>query len=403
MKIDQDRLLEDLTVLSKIGRDPTGGGITRKALTKEDAEARSYVAGRMRQAGLEVHHDEVGNLRGVRAGKHAQPSVMTGSHLDSVPSGGRLDGPLGVVGAIAAVEALGGVETERPIEVTVFVGEEGSRFPRGTIGSAAMSGHVDVAKILELRDADGISYAQALSTYGDAGAAISARTRPHAFVELHVEQGGLLEADGLPIGVVTAIAGLVQRAVTFSGDANHAGATPMHLRKDALLAAAEWALGIEVAARELGCVGTVGKLEVFPGGKNIIPGRVESICDLRAADARTLDMVDQRVQDLLGGAERRGVGVSQRLLQRVDPGPMHELAMAAVERAAKNAKLASRRMLSGAIHDALHMAETCPSTMIFVPSKGGRSHCPGEDTDPKDLVQGCEVLAYTLVELAGAP
>jgi allantoate deiminase len=403
LRIDQDRLLEDLTVLSEIGSDPSGGGITRKALTKEDAEARAYVAGRMRQAGMEVRHDEVGNLRGVRRGRREEAPVMTGSHLDSVPSGGRLDGPLGVVGAVAAVEALNRAEvaTERPIEVTVFVGEEGSRFPRGTIGSAAMSGHVDVAKILELRDPDGISYAQALLTYGDAGAAIPAQTRPHAFVELHVEQGGLLEADGLPIGVVTAIAGLVQRMVTFSGDANHAGATPMHLRKDALLAAAEWALGIEAAAKELGCVGTVGKLEVFPGGKNIIPGRVETICDLRAADARTLSMVDLRAQELLGAAERRGVGVKERLLQRVDPGPMHELAMAAVERASARAELKSRRMLSGAIHDALHMAESCPSTMIFVPSKGGRSHCPGEDTQPRDLVQGCEVLAYALVELAG--
>ena len=399
MKIDQARLLEDLNVLSKIGLDPAGG-ITRRALSAEDAEARRYVAKRMREAGLDVRHDEVGNLRGVRRGRQDSPSVMTGSHLDSVPSGGKLDGPLGVVGAIAAVEALNraGVETARPIEVVVFVGEEGSRFPRGTIGSAAMSGHVSVEKIWELRDSAGARYQDALATYEDVGAAIPARTNPFAFVELHVEQGGVLESEKLDIGVVTAIAGLVQRAVIFHGDANHAGATPMHLRHDALLAASEWALGIEAAAKQLGCVGTVGKLEVFPGGKNIIPGRVEAICDLRAAEANTLDAIDERARALLQNA--RGVKIEERLLQRVDPGPMDERAMLAVEKAAKAAGFTSKRMPSGAIHDALHMAECCPATMIFVPSIGGRSHCPTEDTDPRHLAQGCEALARSLVELA---
>jgi allantoate deiminase len=391
-----ERLFEDLNTLSKIGLDPAGG-ITRRALSREDAEARQHVAERMREAGLEVRHDEVGNLRGLRRGKKDLPPVMTGSHLDSVPSGGKLDGPLGVVGAVAAVEAIR-EETLRPIEVVVFVGEEGSRFPRGTIGSAAMSGHVAVEKIWELRDPDGIRYRDALATYEDEGAAIPARTNPFAFVELHVEQGGVLESEKLDIGVVTAIAGLVQRTVTFVGDANHAGATPMHLRHDALLAAGEWALGIELAAKELGCVGTVGKLEVFPGGKNIIPGRVQAICDLRAADPKTLDAIDERARALLQNS--RGVKVEERLLQRVDPGPMHERAILSVEMAAKAAGFSAKRMPSGAIHDALHMAECCFSTMIFVPSIGGRSHCPTEDTDPRHLSQGCEVLGRSLIDLA---
>jgi hydantoinase/carbamoylase family amidase len=399
MKINQDELLADLDKLAQIGRN-ADGGITRRALSVEDAEARRHVQARCRELGLEVRHDQVGNLRARRRGKRDLPPVMTGSHLDSVPSGGRLDGPLGVVGALAAVEALGDIETERPIEIVVFVGEEGSRFPRGTIGSAAMSGHVAVEKIWELRDADGISYREAMATYGDESEPLPAREPPFAFVELHVEQGGVLEADGVPIGAVTAIAGLVQRQVTFFGDANHAGATPMELRKDAFLAAATWALGIEAAARSLGCVGTVGKLEVQPGGKNIIPGRVDAICDLRAADAHTLDAIDERVRTLLGAARERGVTVDERLLQRVEPGPMDERAIAGVERAARAAGLASRRMPSGAIHDALHMAEVCPTSMIFVPSIGGRSHCPTEDTEPRHLVLGCEVLARFLVEFA---
>ncbi len=413
VRIDQARLLADLERLGEIGLG-TDGGITRRALSREDAEARAYVAGRMRAAGLDVRHDEVGNLRGRRKARDGaawdsrELVVMTGSHLDSVPSGGKLDGPLGVVGALCALEALdaAGVQTRRPLELIVFVGEEGSRFRRGTIGSAAVSGHVSVADVLALVDPDGIVYRDALGTYGDEGTPIAARAEAgaiHAFVELHVEQGGVLEAAELPIGAVTAIAGLVQRTVTFLGDANHAGATPMNLRHDALLAAAEWALGIERAAREVGggAVGTVGKLTVEPGGKNIIPGRVDAICDLRAPSRELLSALDDYVVSSLHGiGDKRAVELEQRLLQRVEPGPMHELAIAAVERGAAAAGLRAQRMTSGAIHDALHMAEIAPSSMIFVPSIGGKSHCPTEATDPHHLAQGVEALAHTLAILA---
>jgi hydantoinase/carbamoylase family amidase len=189
----------------------------------------------------------------------------------------------------------------------------------------------------------------------------------------------------------------------FHGEANHAGATPMHLRKDALLAAGRWALALEEAARGLGggAVATVGKLEVFPGGKNIIPGRVEAICDLRAPELRLLEALDARALAALDTAKERGVRAEPSLLQRVTPGAMHERAMQAVEAAARACGLGSRRMPSGAIHDALHMAELTAATMIFVPSRGGKSHCPEEDTDAAELEAGCRVLAHTLAELAG--
>jgi hydantoinase/carbamoylase family amidase len=260
--------------------------------------------------------------------------------------------------------------------------------------------------VLALVDPDGVVYHDALATYGDAGPALPAKAEAgaiHAFVELHVEQGGVLEAANLPIGAVTAIAGLVQRTVTFLGDANHAGATPMDLRHDALLAAAEWALGIERAARELGggTVGTVGKLTVEPGGKNIIPGRVDAICDLRAPTPELLSAIDDYVVSSLHGiGDKRAVELEQQLLQRVEPGPMHELAISGVEHGAQAAGLRSRRMTSGAIHDALHMAEIAPASMIFVPSIGGKSHCPTEATDPKHLAQGVLALAHTLAILA---
>jgi allantoate deiminase len=406
IQIDRTRLLADLEVLAEIGRG-SEGGITRRALSKEDAAARNYMKQRMVGAGLTVTHDEVGNLRG-RFGSGEHAVVMTGSHLDTVPAGGRLDGPLGIVGAICAVEALGrvGFSPKRPVEVVVFVGEEGSRFRRGTIGSAAISGHVEVEAIHALVDGEGISFRDALSTYGDEGPRRPARARKgevHAFVELHVEQGGLLEAEALDIGAVTAIAGLVQRQLSFLGEANHAGATPMHLRHDALLAASTFALEVERIARELGggAVATIGKFEVFPGGKNIIPGRVEAICDLRAPAAALLSALDDRVCAALGTAgQARGVSTRESLLQRVEPGPMDERVIATIERAAAAAHVKSKRMISGAIHDTLHMAELCPSAMIFVPSTGGRSHCPEEETAPEALERGCEVLARTLAELA---
>ncbi len=409
IKIDSDALMTDLANLAKIGRG-ADGGITRRALSAEDRDARDYVIARMRWVGLQVRHDEVGNVRARRADDwgNTNPSVMTGSHLDSVPSGGRLDGPLGVVGAVAALDALGRakVACKRPLEVVIFVGEEGSRFPRGTIGSAAISGFRSVAEIYALIDPEGVSFASALKTYADRGQPMEARVETgsiYAFVELHVEQGGVLEAARVPIGVVTAIAGLVQRQVTFIGVANHAGATPMAIRKDALTRAAEWVLAIEQAAHKIGSgvVATVGQFEVFPGGKNIIPGRVEAICDLRAPTKELLDAVDKEVMATLA-ASKRDIAVDERLLQRVEPGPMHERAMTAIERTSSSAGLKSQRMLSGAIHDALHIAEIAPSSMIFVPSIGGKSHCPDEDTAPEHLVQGCEVLARTLADLANS-
>jgi hydantoinase/carbamoylase family amidase len=259
--------------------------------------------------------------------------------------------------------------------------------------------------VLALRDADGVTYREALASYGDEGAPLPARVARGgiaAYVELHIEQGGVLERLGVPIGAVTAIAGLVQRSVRFEGVANHAGTTPMDLRRDALLAAAEWALGVERCARAVGggTVGTVGRFEVQPGGRNIIPGSVEAICDLRAPNASLLDILDGCVVAALQQSARRSVSATPRLLQRVEPGPMDERVVAAVERAASAAGFASHRMVSGAIHDALHVAEVCPASMIFVPSRGGRSHCPEESTDVEHLAAGATVLAHALAALA---
>lgn len=400
-------LERDLAALAEMGKDPAGG-MTRLALSESDAAARNYVRGRMEELGLEISHDVVGNLYGRRPGTDAGAApVLTGSHLDTVPRGGRYDGPLGVVGALEALRLIGRTATRRPIDVVVFVGEEGSRFGRGTIGSAAVAGDVPLADIFALKDAAGVSYAEALKTYGDdpakARALPFARGASHAFVELHIEQGGILEASGVPIGVPLAIAGLLQHVIRLTGDANHAGATPMDLRRDALAAAAELILAVEKAAHEVGhgAVGTVGRAEVEPGGFNIIPGVVTIGTDLRATRPEHLDALDRLVRAAAADiAARRRVPIDVKQRQRVEPGPLDERVVAAVERGAAAAGYRSHRMFSGAIHDALHMANHCPSGMIFVPSKGGKSHCPEEETPISEMLRGCETLARTLVDLA---
>lgn len=400
MRCSGDRLARDLEALAALGVDPTGG-MTRLALSESDAAARNYVRAEMAAIGLTVEHDEVGNLFGRRG--TGTGVVLTGSHLDTVPRGGRYDGPLGVVGALEALRALdeAGFVGTRPIEVAVFVGEEGSRFSRGTLGSAALAGDVPVATILDLVDKEGVRFAQALKTYGDVGAPRPARRfrgEVSAFVELHIEQGGVLESRKLDIGAVTTIAGLVQHVVRLVGDANHAGATPMDLRRDALACAAEIVLAVERAARG-GAVATVGRLEVEPGGFNIIPGVVTLSMDLRAPTPAQLDELDASVKRAVEEiSTRRGVAAELTTRQRVEPGPMDERVISAVERAAQG--LGCTRMPSGAIHDALHMANFCPSGMIFVPSRGGKSHCPEEDSGLDEMVRGCEVLARTLAELS---
>jgi hydantoinase/carbamoylase family amidase len=401
-----ERLARDLAELARIGVDPAGG-ITRLALTPADAEARAVVRRAMRDLGLRVVHDDVGNLIGRRAGSDPDAApVMTGSHLDSVPRGGRYDGPLGVLGALEALRALddAGVTTRRPLEVIVFTGEEGSRFGRGTIGSAALAGDLTVEEIHALTDGAGITFGAALDSYGDEGEPRAATLPPGAvaaFVELHIEQGGVLEARGVEIGTVTAVKGLSQHVVTLRGDANHAGATPMDLRRDALAGAAELVLAVERMARELGIVATVGQLDVEPGAFNIIPGVVTLAVDARAARADDLDTHGRRLRAAVAevAARRRLIG-DLRARQRVEPGPLDERVISSVERAAQAQGLRALRMQSGAIHDALHMAHVCPSGMIFVPSQGGKSHCPEEMTPIEEMVAGVAVLARVLADLA---
>ena len=411
MKIDGARIASDLDTLAQWGRN-ADGSMTRLALSKDDAVARAWVRDRMRALGMEVWADEVGNLFGRRRGRKMTGGafVLTGSHLDSVPAGGRYDGPFGIVGPLEVMRAWNdaGVETDDDVVVGVFVGEEGSRFRRGTLGSAAASGYLKVSDILALVDADGATFAEALKTYGnDPPCTTPARIAPKAFVEMHIEQGGVLESRRIPIGAVEAIAGLYQFVATFRGDANHAGATPMALRRDALAAAAEVVSAVEFHATSIGygAVGTVGKIELAQGAAlNIIPGECTIGIDLRAPRGDILDAMEEQLREVVRRAgEKRRVETQIAVRQKVAPGPMDTRVVEALGRAAAACEMEHLRMPSGAIHDALHMAECCPTSMLFVPSRGGKSHCREEATELEDLVRGTLVLAHALRALACGP
>lgn len=405
--IQEERLWQRLMELGMIGRQPTGG-ITRLSFTKEERAAKEKVASYMKEAGLFVYEDAVGNLIGRKEGKDKDtPVVLVGSHLDSVYNGGMFDGPLGVLAAVEVVQTMNenGVETKHPIEVVAFTDEEGARFRFGMIGSRAMAGTLS-ADALHYQDANGVSIAEAMQEAGlNPNDIKKAERKPgsvKAYVELHIEQGRVLEEANLPVGIVTGIAGLVWVKFTVEGKAEHAGATPMLLRRDPLAAAAQIIETIEQEAKKTGTtVGTVGQLHVFPGGINIIPERVEFVLDLRDLDAevrdRVLQSVTERAQHI---GKERNVRVTTELLQEMPPVLCSELVQNAAKAACQTLGFDVFTLPSGAAHDGVQLAKLCPIGMIFVRSQDGVSHSPDEWSTKEDCAAGANVLYHTVLRLA---
>ncbi len=408
IEINADRLWSRLSKLAEIGRSE-GSGVTRLSFTEEERAAIDLVASYMREAHLEVREDAAGNLIGRREGSDPEaPVLLTGSHVDSVPNGGDFDGPLGVLAAVEALQVMEerGVETERPIEVVAFADEEGARFGFGMIGSRAMAGTL-TPEDLDRQDESGISIAHAMRDYGLDPEKIDEAARPedsvHAYVELHIEQGKILENEDLPVGVVTGIAGPVWLRLTLEGEAGHAGTTPMGLRCDALVAAAAIVGRVEKEAARTGTtVGTVGQLDLSPGGINIIPGRVSFSLDLRDIDQEVRDGVEARIADEAGRiCEERGIGLETQTLQRLPPVLCSDLVREAAREACEELGFEPFELASGAGHDGMHLASLCPIGMIFVRSKDGLSHNPNEYSSREDCAAGAEVLYRTLLGLAG--
>jgi hydantoinase/carbamoylase family amidase len=395
--------------LAAFNSDPGGGGITREVFTPEYMESVDYVAALMSAAGLEVRTDEFANLFGRLEGSERDaPYVLTGSHIDTTLNAGRYDGVLGVLGAIAAVRELvaSGVAPRRSIEVVAFAGEE-PRFVAGCLGSRVLTGTLARADLDNLRDRDGVSLAGALLDAGlDPDRVAAARLDPqriHCFVELHIEQGGVLEQMGVPIGVVTHIAAPHDLLVTLRGAASHAGATPMTLRRDAFSGAAEAALELErlaLASPGGTAVATIGVVRTRPGAINVIPGEVELEVDVRDRDAGTRTaLVEAFTRSLEAIAARRGLELEITTIAADEPAACSEIVVGAARRACAELGVEQIEMVSGAYHDAMVMGRQVPIGMVFVPSVGGISHSPLEFTAPEDLERGVAVLARTLAEL----
>ncbi|MFC5471972.1 Zn-dependent hydrolase [Cohnella suwonensis] len=382
-------------------------GVTRLLYTDSWKEAQHYLAETMKEAGLAVRWDKVGNLIGRLEGRDPQaPVVLTGSHVDTVRHGGHLDGAYGILGGIAALKKLKESRgtPERPLEVVSFCEEEGSRFPIAYWGSGNMTGSLDWRGGGDLKDEEGTSLAAAMeaSGFGREDQPDSRRYDLGAFVELHIEQGVLLERMAKQIGIVEGIVGQRRYSVTLRGEANHAGTTPMNMRTDAMAGAAEMIVRLELlAARKASLVATTGRMQVAPNIPNVIPGTVEFTLDIRHDNEGTLSwFCDYLIQEYEDIANRRGLGMTITPWLATTPVPMSLELTEQAERVCAGIGLSNRRMFSGAGHDAQLFAPVCPTAMIFVPSRGGISHSPDEYTSPEQLADGVSVLASLLYELA---
>ena len=388
-----------------------GQGTTRLTYSPDYAQARNFVASQMVEAGLAVREDAVGNVFGRIEGTRPDLApILVGSHLDSVPHGGRFDGPAGVVAGIETAFLFRdlGLRPERPVEVIAMIEEEGARFGGGLFGSRLLTGQVDPATLEDLRDDDGISAAQAMREYGldpsRAGQAALAPGAVHAFLELHIEQGPVLEAEGRDIAIVDRIVGLAQLKVTVRGRAGHAGTTPMDQRRDALVGAVGILSHLPDLARQLGrdSVLTVGKMEVLPGGANVIPDHVWFTVDLRApAEADVLQLIDM-VRATAAHAQGNGLTCTVEQQLYAAPTPLSGQIHAALTGQADALGVSHRVMVSGAGHDAMIMAGVAPTGLIFVPSRGGISHAPEEWTDYAQLARGIDVIFATIRQMSNA-
>jgi beta-ureidopropionase / N-carbamoyl-L-amino-acid hydrolase len=403
-RIDLDRLLGRLDAFNRIGALP-GGGNCRLALSDEDRAGRDLLVRWMRELGLTVTVDAIGNIIGTRAGREELAPVMFGSHIDTVGTGGRYDGLYGVLAGLEACEALNHADrvTRRPLALVAFTNEEGSRFPPYAMGSLVYVGGLALEEAYAVRGIDGATVGEELRRIGYVGKARPGFLTPHAYLELHIEQGPVLENERVVVGAVEGITGLSWTEVSITGRAAHAGTTPMDLRRDAAYAAGEIAVFVRRLAQEMGGQqkGTVGRIELYPNLVNVVAERAVLTVDLRNTDASLLQQAAQHFTDFLERlAQREHVAIETRSLARFEPVSFPSEMVFLVETTARELALPCRRLFSGAGHDAQMMARLCPASMIFVPSVGGLSHNVQEYTAPEHLEAGASVLLDAVLRLA---
>ena len=404
--INVDRLIARIDSLADMERKDDGSS-SRLALTDADRRGRDQVIQWMHEAGLTVRIDQIGNISGLRCGRSALRPVMTGSHIDTVVNGGRYDGIYGVIAGLEALQSLrdADVITERPLAVTVFTNEEGVRFQPDMMGSLVYSGGLTLDGALNAKAKDGATVGDELKRIGYAGTERCGEPVPYAFIELHIEQGPILDRESGLLGAVENLQGISWQEVTIRGVSNHAGTTPMQLRRDAGYCAARVGVFVRELAKRMGAsqVGTVGSIRLTPNLINVIPNQAVVSVDLRNTDDALLSAAERELNAFLEAlAREEAVTLETRTLARTAPVVFDSNVLREIETVAAELGLPIRRMTSGAGHDAQMMARICPSAMIFVPSVGGVSHNPREFTARRHLQVGADALLHTMLRLAAS-
>ena len=405
LRINLDRLMGRVFRLGEIGALP-GGGVERLALSDEDKAGRDLVCGWMQELGLDLSIDRIGNVWGIRPGSQDLPPVMLGSHIDTVATGGLYDGALGVLAGLEIVETLNdaGVITWHPLAVGFFTNEEGASFAPDMMGSGVHQGGLELDEMLAVTGIDGATVGAELGRIGYAGEIAPQTLQPACFLEIHVEQGPVLEEVGIDIGAVTGVQGISWTEFTVSGVSNHAGTTPMGLRHDAGIVAAQIAAEARAIADDLGPpqVATVGVIEFGPGLVNVVPERARLTVDLRNADDEILKAAEVRLAAAAEHfAEAEGGMVEARKLARFAPVPFDPETVDLIAHTAEGLGHTVKRMPSGAGHDAQMFAPNCPTAMVFVPSKDGLSHNINEHTAPEGIRAGADVLLQVALAKSG--
>ena len=413
IQINKRRLLRDLNAVSRIGIGDHGS-VTRLVFSIKELRSRQFLIHQMRQIGLQIHIDRIGNIFGRLDGANAKaPALLVGSHLDTVLHGGKFDGTMGVMAALEAVRILKEQKLvlQSPVEVVCFVGEESSRFGYSTLGSSLVAGEIHAKDLAHAADAQGTKLEDILASMGIYRKNLRSMRRDpstiKAYLELHIEQGPILEAKKKSIGIVTSIAAPTRFRVVLTGQADHSGTTPMEMRKDALVAASEFIVALEnichrYSRMEKGrVVGTVGAIKIEPGVINAIPGKAELSVDIRSITAeakrRVVRLVQARIREI---ARRRKIQVKILPLREEDPVPLDKWLIHLLKECCEMRNIAYEIMPSGAGHDAMQMAKVTPAGMLFIPSRRGISHSPLEWSEPEDICLGAQLLLDSVIRVA---
>ncbi len=407
------QIKQDLDAINAFGKNPPGLGITRLAYSPEDLAARKLVAQYMVDEGLEVSTDFYGNIFGIRPGLENEPLVLMGSHLDTVPEGGRYDGTAGIVAALAAVRQINkeNISTRYPVGIVIFAAEESSRFGQSLLGSRGFTGNLTTKQIESITDLKGKSLKKILEREQDC---LRRKYRPYKptplklYLELHIEQGPILERNNKKLGLVQKIAAPSRMSVTFQGCASHSGATPMGLRKDALVTGAHVIIAVERICHNYSqllkdgtLVGTVGDVKVTPGAMNVVPGKVELLIDIRSTDMDTKSKAVAEIQDYVKDlALERRLDYNIEILEDQEPIALNNEIIATLADICDEMAIPYQRMYSGAGHDAMQVATKYDSALLFIPCGGGLSHNPRETAEARDIALGASVLQKALCHYA---